>query len=193
MDVHRIGPRARWGRARFSIAATALAAALAVTLATESLATAKVTPVAFASATLKADKVLVLKSARKLELLKDGRVVKTYPIALGARPIGAKHSAGDGKTPEGVYMIDARQPHSLYHLALHISYPNDADRAWATAAHRDPGGDIEIHGLPGWYEGPLDPVRFDNDWTHGCVSVGDRAIEEIYAAVDVGTPIEIRP
>lgn len=193
MDVYQIGPCARWGRARFSIAAAALAASLAVTLGTERAATAKVTPVAFASVTLTADKVLVLKAARKLELLKDGRVVKTYPIALGASPIGPKRSIGDDKTPEGVYTIDGRQPHSLYHLALHISYPNDADRARAAAAHRDPGGDIEIHGLPGWYEGPLDPVHFDKDWTHGCVSVGDRAIEEIYAAVDVGTPIEIRP
>lgn len=193
MNVHRIGPRARWGRARFSIAAGALAASFAVTLATERGAMAKVTPVAFAPATLTADKILVLKAARKLELLKDGRVVKIYPIALGASPTGPKRSIGDDKTPEGVYTIDGRQPHSLYHLALHISYPNVADRARAAAAHRDPGGDIEIHGLPGWYEGPLDPVHFDKDWTHGCVSVGDRAIEEIYAAVDVGTPIEIRP
>ena len=154
---------------------------------------AKATPIAFAAPTLRADQILVLKSARKLELLKDGRVVKTYPIALGASPIGPKHIAGDGKTPEGVYTIDARQPRSRYHLALHISYPNAMDRARAAAADRDPGGDIEIHGLPGWYEGPLDPVQFDKDWTHGCISVGDRAIEEIYAAVDVGTPIEIRP
>jgi murein L,D-transpeptidase YafK len=175
------------------MAAAALAAFLGAALGMESAATAKVTPAAFALPTLKADKILVLKSARKLELLKDGVVLRTYPIALGASPIGPKRAGGDGKTPEGLYTIDARQPHSHYHLALHISYPNAEDRGRAAAAHRDPGGDIEIHGLPGWYEGPLDPVRFDKDWTHGCVSVGDRAIEEIYAAVDIGTPIEIRP
>jgi murein L,D-transpeptidase YafK len=190
MDVYEIGPRVRLRhRARFAIAAAALTAFLVVTLGTEGTATAKVTPAAFALATLKADKILILKSARKLELLKGGVVLKTYPVALGANPIGPKRSAGDGRTPEGIYTIDARQPHSLYHLALHISYPNTTDRVQAAAAHRDPGGDIEIHGLPGWYEGPLDPVHFDKDWTHGCVSVGDRAIEEIYAAVDVGTLI----
>jgi murein L,D-transpeptidase YafK len=141
---------------------------------------------------VKADRILVLKRARKLELLRNGVVMKVYPIALGPSPIGTKHSAGDGKTPEGVYTIDALQPHSEYHLALHVSYPNVADKAQAAAYHRDPGGDIMIHGLPNWYHG-ADPVKFDRDWTKGCVSVGDKAIEEIYAAVDIGTVIEIRP
>jgi len=194
MHASSVGPRVRSRRrARAGFAAAALIALLTGTPATATTAIAKATPVAFALPALKADKILVLKSARKLELLKDGVVVKTYPIALGANPIGPKRILGDGKTPEGTYTIDARQPHSHYHLALHISYPSAADRALAVAADRDPGGDIEIHGLPGWYEGPLDPAHFDKDWTHGCISVGDRAIEEIYAAVDIGTPIEIRP
>lgn len=134
----------------------------------------------------------MLKGARVLELLRHGVVLKTYPIALGPHPLGTKHSVGDGKTPEGVYTIDARQPHSEYHLALHVSYPNTADKAQAAAYHRDPGGDIMIHGLPAWYRG-AEPVKFYKDWTEGCVSVGNHAIEEIYAAVDIGTVIEIRP
>lgn len=142
---------------------------------------------------LKADRILVLKSARKLELLHGRTLLKTYPIALGQHPIGTKRASGDGRTPEGTYYIDARQPASRYHLALHISYPNATDRARATAAGRDPGGNIMIHGLPNGYRGPLDPVRFYKDWTDGCISVGDTAIEEIWAAVSVGTPIEIRP
>ncbi|HEY1506686.1 MAG TPA: L,D-transpeptidase family protein [Stellaceae bacterium] len=190
MNISGIGQRLR---CRARVAMTAVAALLAFTTASESAATAKATPAAFAISPLKADRILVLKSARKLELLKGGVVLKTYPIALGVNPIGPKRNAGDGKTPEGLYTIDGRQPHSHYHLALHISYPNAADSAQAANGHRDPGGDIEIHGLPGWYEGPLNPVQFDKDWTHGCVSVGDQAIEEIYAAVDIGTPIEIRP
>jgi murein L,D-transpeptidase YafK len=187
---HRVRVRSY---ARVMSAAAALAAFFAATAGLQTSAMAKATPVAYAVPALKADRILVLKSARKLELLKDGVVLKTYPIALGANPIGPKRAGGDGKTPEGVYTIDGRQPHSQYHLALHVSYPNATDRAQAEAAHHDPGGDIEIHGLPGWYQGPLDPVRFYKDWTHGCVSVGDRAIEEIYAAVEIGTPIEIRP
>jgi murein L,D-transpeptidase YafK len=194
MIRHETGHRVRLRpSARFTLATAALAAFLGATVGLESTATAKATPAAFTMPALKADKILVLKSARKLQLLKDGVVLKTFPIALGANPVGPKRAGGDGKTPEGVYTIDGFQPHSRYHLALHISYPNATDRAQAEAAHRDPGGDIEIHGLPAWYNGPLNPNRFDKDWTHGCVSVGDRAIEEIYSAVSVGTPIEIRP
>ena len=101
----------------------------------------------------------MLKGERVLELLRHGVVLKTYPIALGANPIGPKRAGGDGKTPEGVYTIDARQPHSEYHLALHVSYPNAADKAQAVALHHDPGGDIMIHGLPAWYRG-ADPDKF---------------------------------
>lgn len=141
---------------------------------------------------LKADRILVLKSARRLELLRRGVIIESYPIALGSSPIGPKRARGDGKTPEGTYTVDTRHDNSPYHLALHISYPNAADRALSAGAHRDPGGDVFIHGLPAWF-GRKDPDRFYKDWTKGCISVGNAAIEEIWARVDDGTPIEIRP
>lgn len=166
-------------------------AAAALLLSAGGAAAAVPMPVAYAPP--KADRIVVLKSARKLELLQGRAVLKTFPIALGEHPTGTKQVSGDGRTPEGTYYIDARQPLSRYHLALHISYPNATDRARAAAAGRDPGGNIMIHGLPNTYRGPLDPVRFYKDWTDGCISVGDRAIEEIWAAVALGTPVEIRP
>lgn len=140
----------------------------------------------------KATRILVLKSERRLVLLRDNEVLESYPIALGSHPFGPKRGIGDGRTPEGLYVIDGRHAHSPYHLALHISYPNAADQARSAAAHADPGGAIFIHGLPAWY-GPNDPVRFHKDWTKGCISVGNMAIERIWAAVNNGTPIEIRP
>jgi murein L,D-transpeptidase YafK len=148
--------------------------------------------VAAPAAPPRADRILVLKSARKLLLLRHGTVLRSYPIALGPHAVGPKRARGDGRTPEGVYMIDGRNPRSRYHLALHISYPNAADRAHATAVQADPGGAIFIHGLPAWY-GPGDPGRFYKDWTEGCISVGNTAIEQIWAAVPDGTPIEVRP
>lgn len=174
------------------------AARAAVFLALLAVALLGAAPAALATVTpqpqpvIKADRILVLKAARRLELLKDGVVLKTFRIMLGAHPFGPKHFQGDDRTPEGVYVIDGRLPHSAYHLALHISYPNDADRAYAAALGRDPGGSIELHGLPNWYRWPK-PVGYVKDWTDGCISVSDRAIEEIWAAVDDGTPIEIRP
>jgi len=126
-------------------------------------------------------------------MLRDGVVLRSYPIALGPHPFGTKHVRGDGRTPEGVFLIDGRNAGSAYHLALHVSYPDPAALAQSIAANVDPGGDIFIHGLPNRYVGPKNPRRFDKDWTEGCISVGDAAIEEIWKAVDDGTPIEIRP
>lgn len=140
----------------------------------------------------KADRILVLKARRELQLLYDGVVLKSYPIALGSHPNGPKRRRGDGRTPEGVYVIDGRLSHSLYHRALHISYPDAADRERARSAHVQPGGQILVHGMPARF-GRTDPVRFFKDWTNGCIAVGNIAIEEIWDAVDDGTPIEIRP
>jgi murein L,D-transpeptidase YafK len=140
----------------------------------------------------KADFILVLKSEHKLLLLRQGKVLHSYPIALGSETVGAKRARSDGRTPEGSYVIDGRNPHSQYHLSLHISYPNAADRARSAATNADPGGDIFIHGLPAAF-GSYNPDRFYKDWTHGCIAVGNVAIEEIWAAVQDGTRIEIRP
>ncbi len=128
----------------------------------------------------------VHKADRKMFLLHDGKVLKTYDIQLGGNPIGPKHFEGDKKTPEGSYTILARNPKSTYHLSLRISYPNDADRAFAKAAGKPPGGDIMIHGQPGW-------TTVNGDWTVGCIAVTDKEIEEIYAMVNPGTPIHIFP
>src|SRR6266404_2220261 len=73
---------------------------------------------------VKADSVLVLKKERVLQLLKNGKPFKSYKIALGGQPVGAKAVQGDNKTPEGKYLIDSRNPQSTYHLSLHVSYPN---------------------------------------------------------------------
>jgi murein L,D-transpeptidase YafK len=141
---------------------------------------------------LQADRIVVLKAARTLQLVRDGAVLKTYPIALGRHPRGSKLRRGDNRTPEGLYFIDGRNQRSLYHRSLHLSYPNDEDWARARAAGVSPGGGILIHGMPEWY-GRSDPVRFFRDWTNGCIAVGNTAIEEIWDAVADGTPVEISP
>jgi murein L,D-transpeptidase YafK len=139
-----------------------------------------------------ADRVLVEKSARRLTLLKNGSTLKTYRVALGHAPIGAKEYEGDQRTPEGAYTIDFHKPDSDYHLALHVSYPEQRDVDRATAQGLSAGSDIMIHGLPngrGW----IGRFHRRKDWTAGCVAVTDFEIEEIYRAVPDGTPIELRP
>ena len=138
-----------------------------------------------------ADRILVLKSARTLRLLRGSTIVAEYPVALGAHPIGRKRQQGDKRTPEGTYRVDALNPQSRYHRAMHLSYPNADDIERARAAGLAPGGDIEIHGLPRGYE-HYDPAVFAKDWTDGCIAVSNRAIDEIWTMVQIDTVVQIR-
>lgn len=131
------------------------------------------------------DRIVVMKGRRKMYLLHDSRSIKSYEIDLGFAPEGHKTRSGDGRTPEGQYWINRRNPDSIFHLSLGISYPNRADRARARRLGVDPGGDIFIHG-----ESPLNSVR-GPDWTWGCIAVKNREMEEIYTMVRTGTPITI--
>ncbi len=133
-------------------------------------------------------RVVVYKSARNMYLLHRDRVLKRYHIDLGFAPDGHKQAEGDGRTPEGDYLVDRRNPNSAFHLSLGLSYPNAQDRARARALGRDPGGDIFIHGDPRLSRRLRGP-----DWTAGCIAVTNDEIEDIYAMVTTGTPVSIYP
>jgi murein L,D-transpeptidase YafK len=141
---------------------------------------------------LHADRVVVLKKERTLQLLSHEKVIKTYKVALGGDPVGPKARQGDHKTPEGVYVLDSRNAHSQFYKSIHISYPNAGDRAAARQKGASPGGDVFVHGLPNGY-GWVGASHRLKDWTDGCVAVTDQEIDEIWQAVADGTPIEIRP
>jgi murein L,D-transpeptidase YafK len=147
---------------------------------------------AAAAAPVQADRIVILKSARTMTLLSGSKVLKIYKVALGSAPVGPKQIEGDHKTPEGNYVIDAKNAHSQFHLSLHISYPSVADQQLARRRGSRPGGAIMIHGLarPFAYLGPL---HRQTDWTDGCVAVTNTEIEEIWKLVPVGTRVEIRP
>jgi tetratricopeptide (TPR) repeat protein len=146
----------------------------------------------FALRTEPADKVLIEKKERRLTLLSESEVIKTYKIALGGNPVGPKECQGDNKTPEGTYIIDSRNRNSDYHLSLHISYPNEKDKKLAKELGVSPGGDIMIHGIKNgiaW----VGALHARIDWTQGCIAVTDEEMEEIYKLVPNGTIVEIRP
>ncbi len=145
-----------------------------------------------ANAPKKADRILVEKGARRLTLFSAGRKLKVYRVALGFSPVGPKQREGDGRTPEGNYIIDFHKSDSAFHRALHISYPDAADTARAAEASAAPGGDIMIHGLPNGFSAS-GPAHRLGDWTAGCIAVTDSEIDEIWASVADGTPMEIRP
>lgn len=132
-------------------------------------------------------RVLVFKQSRRMHLMHFDRVLSSYEISLGFAPFGHKNFEGDGRTPEGEYLIDRRNPNSRFHLSLGISYPNEEDIARAKAAGKEPGGDIFIHGRPRYYQ------NGERDWTWGCIAVTDQEMEVIYSMVQDGTPISIFP
>ena len=139
-----------------------------------------------------ADLVEVFKAERRMELKREGRVLRSYRVALGFAPQQHKEREGDGRTPEGNYSIDARNPRSAFHLSLRVSYPDSSDRIHAASLGVPPGGDIYIHGQPNgvrkfWTGHP------DKDWTTGCVAVTDGEMREVWSLVPTGARVAIHP
>lgn len=138
------------------------------------------------------DQVIVIKSQRTLTLLSQGKVLKTYKVALGGAPLGAKEQQGDHKTPEGHYFLDRRNAKSRFYKSIHVSYPDEQDKKRAAQRDVSPGGDIMVHGLPNGF-GWLGATHRNMDWTDGCIAVTNAEMDEIWELVADGTPIEIKP
>lgn len=132
-------------------------------------------------------RIEVQKSNRKMYLFHHGTVLKAYDVQLGFTAAGPKQFEGDGKTPEGRYHIDRRNPDSSFYLSIGIDYPNAEDRAFAASQGKSPGGDIFIHGWGDKRRGR------GSDWTAGCIAVTNRQMKQIYAMVQNGTPVDIFP
>lgn len=130
--------------------------------------------------------IVINKGARRMYLLSGNTTLRALDVELGNNPVGHKRMEGDGRTPEGAYFIDRRNPDSEYHLSIGISYPNAQDLAFAQAMGVSPGKDIFIHGTPREKRGSV-------DWTAGCIAVSNREIEDLYAMVRDGTPVYINP
>lgn len=142
-----------------------------------------------------ADKVVVRKSQRKLELHNNGRVIREYRIALGGSPNGHKFREGDQRTPIGDYMLNWRNPNSSFYKSIHISYPNERDKFVSRQmGYSNPGGMIMIHGLPNYVRSEALRQQYANrDWTQGCIAVQNHEMDEIWRMVRDGTPIRILP
>jgi murein L,D-transpeptidase YafK len=176
---------------RNRIAGIALAGLAALSAASSGLAAGE-TAAPDQGPVLKADRIEVHKALRQMQLMRGDTVLKTYHIALGRQPSGQKIQAGDGRTPEGTYFIDGRKMESDYHLALHISYPDEFDIRRAAAQGVDPGGAIMIHGQP-TYLTPAERKLLKKDWTAGCIALTDAEIDEVSRLVDDGIPVDIYP
>jgi murein L,D-transpeptidase YafK len=138
-----------------------------------------------------ADRIVVSKSSKTLYLQKQGKVFASYPVVFGGNPVGHKQKEGDGRTPEGVYTIDAKKENSAYYKALHVSYPNAKDIARAKASGVSPGSDIMIHGQKNGFGWASLVVQYFN-WTKGCIALSNENMELVWQSVNSGTQIEIQ-
>jgi murein L,D-transpeptidase YafK len=138
------------------------------------------------------DKLVVIKSKRQLLAFSEGRVIKTFTIALGDVPTGDKQFEGDRKTPEGRYYINAKNPISGYHRNLGISYPDRDDIREGKRLGKPTGGDVKIHGLKNGL-GYIGRFQRWMDWTNGCIALTDEEVADLYDHTPVGTPIIIKP
>ena len=136
------------------------------------------------------DKIQVIKHKRELKVFSNGKLLKTYKISLGKKPIEKKEFEGDKRTPEGIYFINDKNPESGYYLNLGISYPNESDKVNAEKMNKKPGGQIKIHGLKNGF-GFIGKFHRFFDWTQGCIALTNKEIKELYNNVPIGTKIEI--
>jgi len=139
-----------------------------------------------------ADRIVVHKGERRLDLMRGYSVLRSYKVALGLNPVGQKERAGDFRTPEGTYFLSRRNARSDFFLSVQVSYPNDADLARARRNHWQSGGSIMIHGLPNTLKHP--PEYYEQrDWTDGCIAVTNSDMVEIWLLTPDNIPIDIRP
>lgn len=136
------------------------------------------------------ERIVIDKSDRRMELIQDGKPVRSYRIALGFAPDGDKERQGDGKTPEGEFTIDRRNDESAFHLSIGLDYPQRDDLIRAKAGGYSPGGDIFIHGQPNALP---DGLKIKGDWTAGCIALTNAEMQEVWAVTPIGTKVEIRP
>lgn len=136
------------------------------------------------------DRIVIEKSARRMQLFQNGKVVRTYAVALGFTPEGDKERQGDGKTPEGSFVINRKNESSAFTLSLGLDYPQPDDLARAAEGGYSPGGDIFIHGQPNALP---EGFKLKGDWTAGCIAVSNTEIREIWASTPLGTMVEVLP
>jgi murein L,D-transpeptidase YafK len=165
---------------------------LAVSCAGAAHADSFAAPAAQGGALRPADRIVVHKSSRRMELYREGQVIASYRVSLGLVPEGHKQREGDFRTPEGSYRLTRRNAQSDFFLAVQVSYPESTDIAMARRNGWSPGGLIMVHGLPNAPKYPRDRY-LNTDWTDGCIALSNEDMLDFWLLTGQGTPIEIRP
>ncbi len=149
--------------------------------------------------------IYIYKEKRRLYVIQSNVMVRDYPIGLGFHPVGDKEIEGDGRTPEGDFLICMKSPVGRFSKALVLNYPDrkHAERAlfagilsppefkeMLMAAERNAtphlsaklGGPLFIH-----------PGGAYKDWTQGSIALYNSDMDELFKIAATGTPVHIKP
>lgn len=156
--------------------------------------------------------IRVDKSERTVYVYRGDELVRTLPADVSASDEDKVRRSDLGESehyriPEGVFFVTRRNEDSQYYRAFVISYPGPVHALRGLQAGliteaqyqaivradqegREPpmntrlGGLIEIHGQGSGRR---------RQWTRGCVALRNVHMDELWAYVEVGTPIVIEP
>ncbi|MGH7815049.1 MAG: L,D-transpeptidase family protein [Candidatus Binataceae bacterium] len=145
--------------------------------------------------------LMVFKGRHEVDAYYENRLFKRYHAVFGRsfQP-GAKSWDGDRRTPEGLYLIVGEHRSRRWRWFLELDYPNKFDRdryQRLRGEHLVPivdghpaglGGRIGIHGT----DEPILNVGNVN-WTTGCISVDNSAIDQLHRLLPIGTLVVIKP
>jgi len=154
---------------------------------------------------LRAPRIVVVKSTRRLHLFDGERYIKTYRVGLGVGDVGRKRLAGDGCTPEGDFRVVVKKPDGRFGRFLGINYPNRAAINWGLRAGLVSLGEalvleraIEAGHMPNWTTDLGGGIGIHgggagSDWTAGCLALDDADVDELLDVMRVGDPVEVLP
>jgi L,D-transpeptidase ErfK/SrfK len=131
------------------------------------------------SATTEAKKptrlILVSIPDRKLALMEDGKVVKIFSVAVGKQT---------SPSPEGTFTVKSRLANPTYYHKGTVVAPgpeNPLGSRWMGLSEKGYG----IHGTNA-------PNSIGKAASHGCIRMGKKDLEELFAMVKLGDAVEIR-
>jgi L,D-peptidoglycan transpeptidase YkuD (ErfK/YbiS/YcfS/YnhG family) len=119
---------------------------------------------------------VVVDSARRSAALCEGeRRVDAFTVRLGYRGLD-KRAEGDGRTPSGIYVLEAPRPSAAFGTFIPVDFPTEAQRRAGYS-----GSAIGVHG-------PNRRVRWAGRWvnafdtTDGCIGIATDAEMDRLAA-----------
>ena len=154
---------------------------------------------------IQSPELFIYKERRRLYVVDGNVVVRDYPVGLGRQPWGDKERDGDGRTPEGAFMVFTKSSLPDHGLGLKMmGNPLPAGNG-SPAMNRPPLSHFQAFGAPGFQRSqvlrqPAWKGKFaihgggaQADWTDGSVALYASDMDELAQIVSLGTSVVVRP